>query len=77
MKSFQGENKKRKVLSATWYTPFTLSGAIIGIVKLEDYGEIKYYIGLGEGQDEKWDIDLVLKNGARFYPEVFEEVEKP
>lgn len=63
----------RKVLSATWYTPFALSGAIIGIVKVEDYGKIKYYIGLGEGQDEKRDIDMVLRNGARFYPEVFKE----
>lgn len=63
----------RKVLSATWYNQFALSGAIIGIVKVEDYGEIKYYIGLGEGQDEKWDIDLVLRNGARFYTEAFKE----
>lgn len=67
MKIFQGGNKMRKVLSATWYTPFTKNGIIIGIVKVEDNGEIKYYIGLGEGQDEKWDIDMVLKNGARFY----------
>ena len=67
--------KMRKVLGATWYTQFALSGAIIGIVKVEDYGEIKYYIGLGKGQDEKWDTDMVLRNGARFYPEVLEKRE--
>ena len=64
----------RKVLNATWYSPLSRAGIIIGIVKIDDYGEIKYYIGLGEGKVEEWDIDLILESGARFYPEVFEEV---
>lgn len=76
MKIFQ-EERGMKVLNATWYTPFTKYGIIIGIVKVDDYGEIKYYIGLGEGEVEEWDIAMVLDNGSRFYPEVFEVEEKP
>lgn len=71
MKIFQ-EEMGMKVLNATWYSPLTKMGIVIGIVKVDDYGEIKYYIGLGEGEVEKRDIGMVLDNGSRFYPEVFE-----
>lgn len=58
-----------KVLGAWWYS------GNIGIVKVYTGFEIKYYIGTGYGQDEKEDIDKILKYGSRFYPKVF-EVEK-
>ena len=54
-----------KVLGAWWY-------GIIGIVKVFNGFEIKYYIGIGYGQDEKEDIEKILKFGSRFYPEIFE-----
>lgn len=55
-----------KVLGAWWYN------GTIGIVKVFNGFEVKYYIGTGYGQDEKEDIDKILKHGSRFYPEVFE-----
>lgn len=61
----------KKVLSAVWYNLWSKAGKIIGIVKVEDFGEVKYYIGLGKGDDEDQDIKLVLSNGSRFYPEIF------
>lgn len=54
-----------KVLDAWWY-------GTIGIVKVYTGFEVKYYIGIGYGRDEKEDIDKILKYGNRFYPEVFE-----
>ena len=54
-----------KVLGTWWY-------GTIGIVKVFNGYEVKYYIGTGYGQDEKEDIDKILKHGSRFYPEVFE-----
>ena len=55
-----------KVLDAWWYN------GNIGIIKVYTGFEVKYYIGTGYGQDEKEDIDKILKYGSRFYPEVFE-----
>lgn len=55
-----------KVLNAWWYN------GTIGIVKVDTGFEIKYYIGTGYGQDEREDIEKILKFGSRFYPEVFE-----
>lgn len=46
-----------KILGANWYNTLSKTGFIIGIVKVEDHGEIKYYIGLGEGQDEETDTN--------------------
>lgn len=54
-----------KVLDSWWY-------GTIGIVKVYTGFEVKYYIGTGYGQDEKEDIDKILRFGSRFYPEVFE-----
>ena len=55
-----------KVLNAWWYN------GTIGIVKVDTGFEIKYYIGTGYGQDEKEDIEKIVKYGSRFYPEIFE-----
>lgn len=46
----------------------------IGIVKVDTGFEIKYYIGTGYGQDEKEDIEKILKHGSRFYPVDDEEI---
>ena len=44
----------------------------IGIVKVDTGFEIKYYIGTGYGQDEKEDIEKIVRFGSRFCPEIFE-----
>lgn len=54
-----------KVLNAWWY------GGNIGVIKVDTGFEIKYYIGTVYGQDEKEDIEKILKYGSRFYPEIF------
>ena len=59
-------DKEFKVLNVWWYN------GTIGIVKVYTGFEVKYYIGTGYGQDEKEDIEKILKRGSRFYPEVFE-----
>ena len=64
---------KRNVLGAVWYSLWSETEKIIGIVKVEDFGEVKYYIGFGKGDDEDQDIQMVLYNGSRFYPEIFGE----
>lgn len=63
---------KRKVLGAVWYSLWSETEKIIGIVKVDDFGEVKYYIGFGKGKDEDQDIYMVLYNGSRFYPDIFE-----
>lgn len=60
-----------KILGATWYSPWTTNLDIIGIVKVNDYGEIKYYIGTGAGENEQEDIENIVEKGAKFYPEYF------
>ena len=56
---------------ATWYN--TGNGDLIGIVECTDpiTKEIKYYIGIGEGDSEEQDIKEIKEWGAKFYPEVF------
>lgn len=53
-----------EVLDSIWFT----SGAhCIGIVKMKtEYGEIKYYIGLGAGNDQEADEQHITHFGARF-----------
>lgn len=63
---------KRKVLGAVWYSLWSETEKIIGIVKVDDFGDVKYYIGFGKGYDEDQDIYMVLYNGSRFYPDIFE-----
>lgn len=63
---------KRNVLGAVWYSLWAETEKIIGIVKENDFGEVKYYIGFGKGNDEDQDIQMVLYNGSRFYPDIFE-----
>lgn len=67
-------DKEFKVLNVWWYNGLNVwwyNGAI-GIVKVDTGFEIKYYIGTAYGQDEKEDIEKILKHGSRLYPEIFE-----
>lgn len=64
-----------KVLNAVWYATFTGNVDLIGIVKVDDGFEIKYYIGTGNGKDEYKDIKRIIEYGDRFYPGVFKERE--
>lgn len=60
------------ITDAIWFTPW--SGECIGIVTgHSDHGEVKHYIGVGKGEDEKLDALHIAYQGARFYPEVFKE----
>lgn len=63
---------KRKVLGAVWYSLWSETEKVIGIVKVDDFGDVKYYIDFGKGNDEDQDIYMVLYNGSRFYPDIFE-----
>lgn len=63
-----------KVLNVMWLHQINNSTPI-GLVKAEDptTKEIKFYIGTGIGLPnvpEKADIDLILKWGSKFKPEV-------
>lgn len=62
---------KMKVLNATWYSPTNGTGAIIGIVQVQVDDEVKWYIGFGQGRDERADIQSIIRHGSRFYPEIF------
>ena len=48
----------------------------IGIVKVKDKltKEEKYYIGVGKGQNIKFDEELIAKGGAPFHPCIFERI---
>ncbi len=64
-----------KVICSRWYTPVVWSyldkGEVgcIGIVTIEDTitGEIKQYIGLGKGENQEFDEDLIIAGGSSFY----------
>lgn len=47
----------------------------IGIVKAKDTltDTIKYYIGVGKGENQQFDEDLIVAGGAPFYPESIKE----
>lgn len=65
-----------EVINATWYTPWTGNLEVIGIVKITNGFEEKYYIGTAKGDNEQEDIKQIIKFGARFYPETFKEEQK-
>lgn len=60
-----------KVLDVIWYSLFSANPHAIGIVKVEADNEIRYYIGTGEGNDKKEDVQKIIDGGFRFYPEIF------
>lgn len=67
-----------KILDSVWYTPsvyhYLDKGEVgtIGIVMTEDTitGEKKSYIGLGKGENQILDEDLIISAGAKFYGEL-------
>jgi len=65
------------VIVDSWWYPITVynyadNGDLkcIGIIKIRDTmtNEEKYYIGACKGEDQRFDEDLIVKAGARFYP---------
>jgi len=73
-------NKDTEIIQSWWYNPSTIatvpfssSYPSIGIIKLITCGIIKYYIGYGEGKNEKEDALSIFHLGAPFYPQIFKE----
>ncbi len=63
-----------KALKAIWFTPWTTSLPIIGIVKgIDEIGNIKYYLGSAKGDNEEEDVNYILKWGEPIYPKVMRE----
>lgn len=60
-----------KIIKTVWYSLFTYNPHTVGVVKVEDDGEIKYYLGTGLGIESKKDAKQIVENGYRFYPEIF------
>lgn len=58
-----------QVLDTFWYYPAFSGRTNIGIVKVRDGYETKFFIGAVSGIDEKKDIEDILVRGSRFYPE--------
>ena len=66
-----------KILRSVWYSPSVYNHldkgdvGCIGIVTVEDTitGEKKSYIGLGKGENQIFDEDLIIACGSRFYGE--------
>lgn len=57
---------ERKILGSTWFNT-------VGIVKVEnEYGEIEYFIGVGEGYSQREDEIKIADWGSRFDPAVLE-----
>lgn len=56
---------EQKILNVQWFGK-------IGIVTIDNGIEIKTYIKEIEGNDEKQDIQDILKHGTKVYPQQFE-----
>lgn len=56
-----------KPINTIWFSPLCTTQCI-GIIKAKDSesGEIKFYIGIGSGNTEEVDTQIVLARGARF-----------
>jgi len=72
------------VVDSWWYPICVYSYAnrgnlqTIGIVKVKDTltEQEKYYIGVGMGDNQFFDEELIAKGGAPFYPSIFKELNK-
>lgn len=55
-----------KVLGSIWF-------GLLGVVKAQDKitGELKIYIGMGDGENENEDIEQILAWGKKYTPEHF------
>lgn len=64
-----------KIICSKWYTPnvyhYLDKGEVgcIGIVTVEDTltEQIRTYIGLGKGENQEFDEDLIIAGGSIFY----------
>ena len=63
MKPQDKERSTMKILDSVWFTQYA---HCIGIVKVQTYDEIKFYIGVGNGRDQKADEQFIAERGARF-----------
>lgn len=55
-----------------WYSLFSKNPHAVGIVEVATDKGTQYFIGTGEGGTSKEDAKTIVKNGFRFYPELFE-----
>ena len=57
-----------KILDVCWFS----SNNTIGIVATKnEMGEIKFYVGLGNGFDEEVDCQHIANYGGKIYPQIF------
>lgn len=56
-----------KILDVSWF-------GCIGIVTIDDSGEIKSCINICNGAGSKEDIDFILERGAIVYPEQLQHI---
>ena len=65
----QKEFKMIEIENYWWFS--SMAGETIGIVKTKNKitGEIKFRIGLGQGENEKQDIEYIKDWGAQFFLE--------
>lgn len=60
-------NKAYNVVNTLWFTgPFNT----IGIVKVDTGYGIKYYMGMGAGNDAEADQQYIAAHGVRVHPEL-------
>ena len=59
--------QKYNVIESVWYNK-------IGIVTVvDDFGNQKMYIGLGDGFNQEDDEQLIASYGTPFYPQIFQK----
>lgn len=59
-----------KVIDKIWFTPNLIHGCIgIITIEFELAGKVwqKVYMGIGGGQDEELDAEIIVRSGARFH----------
>lgn len=58
-----------EVINSLWFSSMTTNDTIgIIIVKMKE-GGIKAYIGTGKGENQEVDTKLIIRRGAKVYPE--------
>ncbi len=62
---------KQKVIASIWFTPMIPPNKTIGIVKVNNWYQDKYYIGYGLWLNQEDDEQIIAQNWAPFFPESF------
>jgi hypothetical protein len=60
------------IIESVWFTLKTGPG-IIGIVKIDDGYNVKWYMGTASGLDEKQDEQQIAKFGTPVYPSMLKQ----